>query len=414
MNYITKKLKNEIKNIKKNMSNKYLNFFNQKVDDIIKIFNYDDLSYKKYNQLKLGVEYVEISTNNIILTQNNTSGFEFTEKILKKMNSEKIFKLYLMNNIVINLHFYYHNSSNIEILYENINKIITRLWNLYVIHINKTFIFNNTQVSPKLMTYKFYLYSNIRRANQNFSGSKYLKNLNNTDDKCFNTSSGQIIFNKNDNIIVVSKLEETLGLLTHEFLHCCGLILLNMSKIPNINMKFSFLEMYVNAFASIYHSYLLSKELNNIKYTFKKILRTEVFHSIVQLVKLFKISGFSLEQIYNRNPNNMIIWYQDAYIYEYIVGRFLILMNFKYIMENNDFKNNLLSRNEGWKNTSEMNKYAIDIIIHIHNYNHNILKLFNHINMLCIIPKNNDTTICGNMIMQYFCYDPLIVEKIDI
>jgi hypothetical protein len=45
MNYITKKLKNEIKNIKKNMSNKYLNFFNQKVDDIIKIFNYDDLSF---------------------------------------------------------------------------------------------------------------------------------------------------------------------------------------------------------------------------------------------------------------------------------------------------------------------------------------------------------------------------------
>ena len=399
MNYITDILINNINSIKKNILPKYDEMLSIIVKDIVSIINFDDLTFKKYDELKLGDEYTEISTTEVVLTNKNTFGFQHTKFILNKMNRMKKFIITISHDIVVDI--YYHNTDNMVILYKNINKIITRLWNLFIIFGSKTYQYNNKIFSPKIMNYKFYLYNNPRYAQSNGSGASYLKKLHNTKDKCFNTSSGQIIFETKT--VVISRLEDCIGLLTHEFLHSCGLIVLDMVKIPHINMKFSFLESYVNAFTTIFHSYLLSKEIDNM--TFANILKIELMHSIIQLIRLFKISGFTLEQIYS---NNMIDWYQNAYIYEYIVGRFLILMNFKTIMSNKKFRDNILSRIEGWNNM--MDDYAIEIIKQIHMKDDNILELFNHITSIycsSVVEKNSD----DNMIMQYFCYDPLIVEE---
>ena len=62
-------------------------------------------------------------------------------------------------------------------------------------------------------------------------------------------------------------------------------------------------------------------------------------------------------------------------------------------------------------------EYASDKIIFFHEKNNMILVLYNEVSKFTLeylsleylSTNNNSHNICGNMIMQYFLYDPLIV-----
>jgi len=388
----------------------------EKTYDIIEhLSQYDSIKFKKYNNMLADRDYKIVESYDVILK--DAIGFDNTIEILNILNHLQIFILHVGDKDIC-IKIYHNKNDDITILNENINKIMTRLWNLFQIFGNKKYQISGHEKSMINYEFIFYLYNNPRRANKNKKGDDYLKKLSKTNMKCFNTSSGMTdqIGRETDGIscVVVSKLEETLGLLTHEALHSSNLILAFNKNIKYFKpSSYRFDEMYVNAFATIFHSFLISKEY---ELPLVDILKNELLYCINQSCKLSLITGYDLNSIYNRKEN-LINWYQDAFLYEYINGRMLVLLNFKDLLTNIRFKDTMFSKTVGWDNDNMvLQKYAGDKIIEYHNKNKEILLLYNDVNVNmtqylseCTSCKLEDEDTCGHMIMQYFAYDPLTV-----
>ena len=112
----------------------------------------------------------------------------------------------------------------------------------------------------------------------------------------------------------------------------------------------------------------------------------------------------------------LFTWKQKAYLYEYIIGRMLILVNIDIILNdtNKNLLQNFLSRENGYQYSELKEKLIYDSIKQIHTKNDTFLSLYNHIKSLnyldnCNNCKKEDETMCGHMIMQYFLLDPIEV-----
>lgn len=471
VNYVSHELLKNITTIWNRLTPLEQQYLNEKVKLISDMLTsrFDKLKFiTDYNILENTRHYVLKVERNFILPDN--PNFSSSTEIKKIINTKMDCKLHFKSGEIkkdINLVFYYNNKDNREILYKNINKIITRLWNLLLIFgerktnknlndtVNQLASYPYDFTTPKDFEYHFFLYNNVRKANKNKSGSDYLNRLHNTPMKCANTSSGLTIFfiNIGDSQpkVIVSRLEESLGLLTHEFMHSSYLFPGYFSGTFNININLNTNEMFINSLATIFHSYLISKELG---LNLKKVILNELIHSINHSIRLEKITGITMENIfrieimpwkpiYNHicpictyknpltkqiceacgeylpitNPKQFIFeWKQNAYLYEYIIGRMLILINIDILL--NDTNNEILQIILSRKNTFQINQQNIELINNfikqIHQRNDTFLSLYNHIKSLnyldtCKNCVKEDDTTCGHMIMQYFLFDPIEV-----
>jgi hypothetical protein len=422
LNYISQKLLNRVTDINSRLSEPINRILITKTEEIIKhLVQYDSLSFKKYGELNER-NYRIISSIPIVLTEDMLNGvFDITPTILAKLNIIKTINL-TFNSTIININIYHNSSDDETILNSNINKLITRLWNLLV-------LFENKKSSSKRTTYKWYLYDNVKRGNKNMTGSDYFENLNIS--RCFNSVNG-LTDDRNSSI---SRVEESIGLLTHEFLHVINLNndinpmfienfhknnqKLNWKKEKKIerNGGLSTLEMYTNAFAAIFNSYLISKEID---LNLEEVIKNEIIYSIINAIRMCKIQNTNLEKIYNRSSTNIVEWWEEADIYEYIIGKFLILLNFNSLSEGTngpEFITNQFSRTKNFDHIDFGDQFAKQKIRDFHNRNDVILTIYNEISALeetylssCDKCRAETTTVCGHMIMQYFLYDPITIQ----
>jgi hypothetical protein len=402
-------------------------YIQNKVNDIRPYFDSQILNKKFYNYSDK-ISYNQVFDKEIKLQDKNIHrGFSSSDTILNKITMHKKYELIIDNKkVVVNI---YHEDMDNTILNNNINKIMTRLFNLYIIYNKRKYNYNNKKVDLFDFNFNLYLYSNPRSANKDMYGAKYLNDLHHTEHRCFNTSSGQTDidgFSIDKKTVVVSRLEDFLALLTHEFLHVVKLIVLDGYKIKNLNISLSCLEMFVNAFSSILNAYLISYEMNmdlGLAKLNQRVLEAlpsqdinqnllyEITHAINQCIKLKKITNYSLEDILK---SENIKWHQNAYIYEYIYGRILILLNFDYLMKKYPKINkNLFSEENGWDESNNKESYKMVNEFHNLELNKENLKIINLINNIVEkeldkLPENNN--ICGNMIMQYFALDPIVID----
>jgi hypothetical protein len=121
------------------------------------------------------------------------------------------------------------------------------------------------------------------------------------------------------------------------------------------------------------------------------------------------------------NGNNN--WVQNALLYEYVNGRCLILLFFKYLYDNVEYRNamnNMLSLTDAWDiEDTNANLIAKKMIDDIHSKSTikkyipiltSIHKIFLS-NIESQKQKNDDEKMLnGNMIQQYFLNDPIEVE----
>ena len=312
INYISRHLLSKIKDIDFKLSSKSKEIISRKTSQITKhLIKFDSIILKKYEDLKLDKNYFIKDRQDINLDANKVISFENTPEILGRLN--KKINLELILDITdgfeeiykIKIEIYHNRKDDEEILLRNINKLMTRLWNLFKLFIKK----NEDSVN---YTFKMYLYSKPKTANNNYNGKNYLNNLN--DIKCFNTYNGLT----QEHTSEISRLEESISLLTHEFFH-----VVNLNNADSFGFRtdrdggekfwqgefylnagsMEINEIFINSFTTIYHSYLISKEIQNESNDFKleNIVRNEIIYSIVLSIRLSKISNISIKDIYNRN-----------------------------------------------------------------------------------------------------------------
>ena len=399
LNYISQKLINSTNNVLDNLEPKYKDQLNTIITNIMSIMsNYfgkidfnPAIKYTITSESSCKVSYMGVIDN---------SAF-----IKKQLNWKKVFKL-LFNSYEINVTIYHDERCNPETLKENIQKIMRRLYNLFSLYQNKK--------SDKLYNilnyeYIFYLYYNPRRVNQTMSGPEYLASINESQYKCFNTASG--VTEHRNEIIRISRIEDCLGLLTHEVLHGCSLIYIDTdTPILYIHgIKVNFHEAFVNMFAAIVNVYLTCFELKIDK--IREFLLIELIHSINHTVKYCIIQGIDTNKIFINSSQKKIRLHQDVYLYEYIVAKMLLFLNFEHMIKNNkSFGDKLLSLTKSWLPQLDYNDYIASIYIE---YNKKYLDLIQRIDAIHrqYLQKNKEPkSIHGNMIMSYHAIDIMTIE----
>ena len=407
LNYLSYNLIREIKYIYNILSNAMKIELNEIVKDIMIIMN-RYFENKKIIQFDTKIKYNMIESTVILIERIDIISTSNT--ILRKMNMMDTYILYYNTSDITSKHeqnshfnetvvsFYYNKSDNKIILEKNIHKIMIRLYNLFSLYGDK---------NPNIMKmkYEFYLYNNPRCADKNKYGKKYLISLKNSKMKKFNTSSGVTIFKKNK--IIVSRTEDCIGLLTHEVLHACDIINVDIGIMVH-GILVNFTEAYVNMFASIINAYLTFYEMIRHSKTdntilLNQLIMIEVIHSITHSSKLARISSYKLNTILD--INNMISWYQDAFMYEYIIVKMLLLINFKDMMKNKKFASTFLSYGEVWGDNDTFNDMIKNNFKKYSLADNNMIKEIDNIYSQ-YLDKNNYNI----MIMQYNAIDVMIME----
>lgn len=439
-NYITDKLKSSIDNLrnKDKLRNKeFDDFVNDKTSDIMNYFDilFENKKFKIYDELKESQDYILQSKNFNKFTE-EPPGFASSPNILEILNEKIEYELLFENN-KIKTSFFHNNKDNIILLNKNINKIMTRIYNLLLLYKNKKYMSNNKLLTLLNFNFVFYLYSNPRRSNGNKSGKQYLKEIAENPKKCFNVYSGQTI--SENNTIYISRLEECIGLLTHEALHGAGLIYMPYHNLSSCNKGFNIFEMFTNAFASVIHAYLFSFETNT---NIRENLTYELYHAILHSARISINTNITIFDVIE-NKNNAR-WTQNALLYEYINGRLLILLFFDLIFSDDETKeitNNLLSLIYGWdmlnNDYSDKAKYIANNIQNINYLKNNgqektlkILKKIHDVfygNIKKYLDKDKDKSKNKskdkskdkdkdkskneNLIQQYFLFDPMQIEE---
>ena len=153
-------------------------------------------------------------------------------------------------------------------------------------------------------------------------------------------------------------------------------------------------------------------------------LKYSLFGSIIGHLSYFKDKDDSNPMNITLENQQSLKWNQQINIYEYIVGKLLVLLNFEKLSSDKSgkiFVENQFSRDtffESYKTSDEwdiLNEYSINKIKEFHEKDDDILFIYNEIEQLeneylkcniCI----KDKTACGHMIMQYFLYDPITIQ----
>lgn len=184
----------------------------------------------------------------------------------------------------------------------------------------------------------------------------------------YNNSSGINMFTKKE--LVVSRKSGINGLLIHELIHMVGLDFYrnpndkNITNIDDWEKKWikennillkkngisSFAEGICNSnssyFLAIYNAIELSAilDINKVQKYFKYFLYIEFIYSYLNAIKLFSyFNRKSYDSIFN--SSNDRFYYQNAYVFEYVVLRMFILSNyfnnlFQYMIKFNFNKKN--------------------------------------------------------------------------
>ena len=405
LNIISQKLVNSTDNIYSNIEPKYKKELNQIVDNIYNTMNernYFDMSKEfitNMNQNKL--RYILVKSEPITL--NSIDNVDTSTDILNKMNCMKIYELVFNSNKVL-VTIYHNTRDDINILDKNVMKIMTRMHNLFLLYINKKdALFNLLKYS-----YYFYLYNNVRRANRNKSGKDYIDELHKSSMKCFNSSSGVTEF---DNMTIrVTRTEDFLGLLTHEILHACSLIYVNIDSLNIHTIKVNMNEAYVNMFAAIVNCYLtcIENNINNVK----KYILIEVIHSINHAIKFARIENYNIMDILNIDKG--ITLHQSASMYEYIVGKMILLLNFKEMVNSNkEFGNMIMSLDRPWSPSLNIYNSVIEKqFIKFNNllYYGKLISKIDKLHSLYLEKYEENNMVCGRMIMSYYAIDTMIID----
>jgi len=322
LNHISKNLVKTAYTVYNSLEMEDKNKLNKIVDNIIKIVDSDiDITKLKKDMLindnininiNISVPfYILISSTLVDMMKEIIPSIDVSPKIRSKMNCLDIYCL-SYKNYKVKIKIY--RMQDIDMM-ENIRLIMIRLYNLFL-------LYHDDMNKMDEYIYTFYLYNNVRRANINKNGKEYLKKLHNSSMRTFNTSSGMT--NTKLKILIVSRIEDCLGLLTHEVLHASNKYNFD-SDITIHGIEINITEAFVNMLASVINAYLTCYE--NRDTCIKQYIMVELIHSIIHCIKLSKISGYSLSVLLD--PTQDINWYQDAYIYEYIIGKMLLFLNFK-------------------------------------------------------------------------------------
>lgn len=232
----------------------------------------------------------------------------------------------------------------------------------------------------------------------------------------FNNSSGVHIKSKKE--LVVTRKSGINGLLIHELIHMVGLDFcfnfnnMNMANIKDWENEWvsknnivssnnnlgSFIECICNTnssfFIAIYNSILLSEQTNNsakvIKY-FKYFFYIETLYCFILSVKIINYFGFNtFESFFNNTTNKK--YYQNAYVFEYVIMRMFLIYNFYYFIFKKLIKNNFNKLNtydDNIKFQKKLNKKLIKSL-----EDPNIKKIFNII--------SNNLKKSNNNYMEYF------------
>jgi len=143
------------------------------------------------------------------------------------------------------------------------------------------------------------------------------------------------------------------------------------------------------------------------------MLVNEIIYSIINFIRLSKITGYDLEIIYDKNIYRD--WIQKIGLYDYIVEKFLLYLNFDKIDKN--LLDNHFSRTQNYNsNIQEYKNLSLDDITNFHNQDDTLLNIYNEVELINEQldkqnrPAENDQS-CGNMILLYFLYDPIQIEE---
>ena len=105
-------------------------------------------------------------------------------------------------------------------------------------------------------------------------------------------------------------------------------------------------------------------------------------------------------------------WYQNAYLYEYIVGRVIILFNIEYFLDNPKISQIFTDRTYLFDVENDCTD-ILSILNEVNDFgkpNNQILnEIFNNSIGIHSTGIENEN-VCGNMIMQYFALDPMEIE----
>ena len=392
LNYISENLKKSAINVYNELEPNYKKELNTIVDNIFNLFDgyFDDI--KKEN--KLIYTLVESKSTKIY----DMDGIDTSNIILNKLNRIRIYDLiFNMNKIKITI--YHEDIKDNTVLDQNIYNIMKRLINLFTLYQYK----KNDTYDLLNYEYIFYLYSNPRTSNRNKSGKQYIDSLYNSKNRCFNASSGVTI--PGEMILKVSRTEDFLGLLTHEILHACGIININKQfTIHNIEIKLT--EAFVNMLAAIINVYLTCYE-NETPELIKQYLLIELIHSINHMVKYSIIQGYDINTILDMKQDIMLS--QKACMFEYIVGKMILFMNFDKICKIKEFSQKLFSLTVPWDEFS-LDNIIIDKFLILYKTS-NIIKVINIIHTNYLNDYEESKSICGNMLMSYYAIDMMVLGK---
>jgi hypothetical protein len=250
--------------------------------------------------------------------------------------------------------------------------------------------------------------------------------MNKSEEACFNIPGG--LTSSPDQTFVPkfftinSKLEDILGLVTHELLHAVkfGSEGLNKTVLPKVNLSNRPKntwgdykgEYVINANVSIIHSYLIHYEMD---ISLNDSLKYELIYQFIQTLRLGKVHGITLKNIL-QNSAQPLLFKQDTPLFEYIYVRTLILFYYNKISEK--LKSCFININKGiediFNEPCNFADYMIDIL---NNQSHSkLIRLLDKIEHYLKVYNTNKELheredVCGKAIMNYFCLDPMIIDE---
>jgi hypothetical protein len=390
--------------------------------------------FKKYTD---EIEYTLTDASDFTIQKNGDVPFVpiflKKQKIIGSIHKVKTAKIHI-NHKIVEVNFYYDQNLEENNLKKNIDMIITRLYNLCILFEDKkkeyeTWPDEEDADEPTIIkggifnfTHHIYLYNNPRRVRLT-GNNDTLSQMYESEEACFNIPGGMTSDPDEGFWTVNSKLEDILGLFTHEILHAVRFSPPTGAPKKNLPKVFQILghkqitwgrwlgEYVINAHASIIHSYLIHYEMMNI--SLNDALKYELIYQFIQTLRLGKIQGTPLQTILM--TDTPLLFKQETPLFEYIYVRTLILFYYN-------------EMNEGLKSClTDMNNGILDIFNEPCNFTDflvNILDRQSHSELILLLnsiqefledytnkrlPERDD--VCGKAIMNYFCIDPIIIDK---
>jgi len=265
-----------------------------------------------------------------------------------KLNMEYTDKI-VVDDIIFVLNFYYTH----EDVYNLISVIMRRfkvLMNIYsgsdrLKHIRECL--GNKPFRVYFLLYDVNRYVPDIRSDDIYNDIRKLK-----DNGTYNCSSGYTAFFSDRRRMLISRIPECLGLLTHELGHLLGWDLTttvksgNLCTLSGMVQQYDFsgaikyleklplkskdiipYEIYCNTFTTILHTICNSIEAGKSYDKFVEMVIDEIYYSIYHSAKILYYHGYDSYKDFFMNSENKLKYVQNAALFEYTIVRSFILLN---------------------------------------------------------------------------------------